>query len=259
MKVFLILIILIANSTLALAQITLEKKYSYSTTVCEFSGDDQYYYLMDVPQSQCRIYSTDHTLYKTINLPVPEGCYLSDIQLVSKHVFNTDNSIELLYIYEKYFNITSAYYVEYGLNIINEDGTNLLSLPDGGWAELKQVNGENKLLAYTYIYNELGYYEVSTNVYKLGGSGTKVSLVKPTGISVYPNPANSHLTISTEDNFEMIGGEFTLYTVGGKKVISYPITNKQQTIPIKNLPTGPYVYSISNKNNFKYSNIIIVR
>lgn len=259
MKTIILSLIFIASSVLAMAQISLEKSYDYSATSCEFSNGDQYYYLMDVALEQCRIYTTDHSLYKTINLTVPNNYYISDIQLVSTNVFNTDNTIELLYIYEKYVATTTGYYMEYGLRVINEDGSNLLTLDNGGYAALKQVNGENKLFAYTYIYNTSGYYEVSTNIYSLGGTTSTVSVTKM-DVSVYPNPANNKLIISTHDNPEIVGSEFNLYTVTGKKVMSQTITDKQeQVIPINNVPSGAYFYSINNENNFKYSNTLIVR
>jgi hypothetical protein len=53
------------------AQVTLEKKYDYSTSVVEFETLGYKYYLMDVPNGQCRIYNMDHSLFKTINCNVP--------------------------------------------------------------------------------------------------------------------------------------------------------------------------------------------
>jgi hypothetical protein len=55
------------------AQVTLDKKYDYSTSVVKLETLGYKYYLMDVPLGQCRIYNTDHSLLKTINCNIPGG------------------------------------------------------------------------------------------------------------------------------------------------------------------------------------------
>src|SRR5210317_1798820 len=68
------------------AQVTLEKTYNYSGTLTAIDSNEYKYFVMDVPMKQCRIYNEDHSLFKTINLTVPEGYFLYDIKFVSRKV-----------------------------------------------------------------------------------------------------------------------------------------------------------------------------
>lgn len=258
MKTLLITAIIIANSILAMAQVTLDKSYAYSTSNCEINGTD-YYFLMDVPSAQCRIYSNDHSLYKTINLTIPSGYYLSNVQFISTHLFNTDDLIELVYTYEKYVSTESSYYMIYGMAVTNENGNQLLLLSNGGFAEIKNIESQNKLLAYTYIYNTLGYYDVVTNIYSLGGTATISAKSTIKSNWIFPNPASNVVTINTEGYPEALGAEFSLYSVNGQKVMSTTINNKELVLPVNHLHPGQYTYSIKNKNILIHSNNIIIQ
>ena len=48
-------------------QLTLEQTYNYSVGVVKLETFGYKYFLMDVPNSQCRIYNMDHSLFKSIN------------------------------------------------------------------------------------------------------------------------------------------------------------------------------------------------
>jgi hypothetical protein len=260
MKTALISTLLFANTLFAVAQITLENTYAYSTSISEISENEYSYYLMDVAQNQCRLYNSSHELYKSISLSIPEGYYLSDIQFVTKNLFNTNDKIELLCIYEKYITNESGSYLQYGLAIVDEAGNSLLTLPNGGWAEIKQLDKDYKLLTYSYLYNPLGYYDVTTNVYTLGGTAENIDFAEDKVEMVYPNPAKDHIIVSPGILPESVGGQFTLFTISGQKVLSCPINTKEKfTFPINELPSGTYVYSVKNKNNLIQSNTLIIR
>jgi hypothetical protein len=121
MKSILTFAVLLLIYTAGNAQVSLEKKYDYSTSVVEFETLGFKYFLMDVPNGQCRIYNPDHSLFKTINCNVPAGFYLYDIKFLSEKLFDSDAGIELLCTFYKY-NETLQYY-EYDSKIINEDGS----------------------------------------------------------------------------------------------------------------------------------------
>ncbi len=260
MKALLISSILSFNLLLAFPQITLENSYSYSASVSEVNNDEYVYFLMDVPQKQCRIYNTSHVLQKTISLAVPDGYYLSDIKFVTKNLFNTDDLIELLYMYQKYITTEVGYYYQYGLGVVNENGSSLLTLADGGWAEVSHVSDDNKLLIYTYIYNPLGYYDVTTRVYSLGGSSDIIGYSRFENPIVFPNPAKDHIIISTNNLPENFKGDFTLFTIDGLKVLTLPVSKGQeQSISTGRLTSGTYLYSINEGNKMIHSDKIIIR
>lgn len=260
MKTLLGIFVFALSSLLSFSQITLENTYSYSVSVSNLENQEYFYFLMDVPQSQCRLYSTDHVLYKTINLTVPDGYYLSDIKFVTKNLFNTDDLIELLYIYEKYVTTTTGYYFQYGLGVVSETGNQLLTLPNGGWAEIKEVGDENKLLAYSYIYNPAGYYDVMSNIYMLGGDVSYVSYQKKeTGI-LFPNPASDQIRINTNTISNLVDGVFSIYTISGKKVSTMPINmNEEFSASTKHLASGTYIYTITDGGKMVQSNKLIIK
>jgi hypothetical protein len=101
------------------AQVTLDKKYNFSTAVVSFETLGYKYFLMDVPNAQCRIYNADHSLFKTINCNVPSGYFLYDIKFLSEKLFDSDSGIELLCTFSKYYS-TQNYY-EYNSKIIRSE------------------------------------------------------------------------------------------------------------------------------------------
>jgi len=261
MKTLLISAFLVFSSIISMAQITLDKAYSFSTTLTQLATDEYAYFLMDVPLKQCRIYNTSHVLIKTITITVPSGYYLSDIKFVTRHLFNSDDLIEILYIYEKYVPTATWYYYDYGLGVINENGIQLLTLVNGAFAEVKKEGNANKLLTYTYTYNLTGlYYDVATNIYSLGGTATYIPMNKIENEIVFPNPTDGKISISTASLPDFFQGEFKLFNTSGQQVLSVPVVKGEEpVISVGQLPAGAYIYSLGDKKIQLQSNKIIIR
>jgi hypothetical protein len=62
----------------------------------------------------------------------------------------------------------------------------------------------------------------------------------PLNLSVYPNPANHQIHITTQSK-----GGFNLYNANGQLVLSESITSKNTTISISNLKNGVYFYQFN--------------
>ena len=125
-NIFLVFVFLVGYIYAANAQVTLEKTYNYSTSIVELENLGYKYYLMDVPNEQCRIYNLDHSLFKTINCNVPSNFYLADIKFVSQNLFDNDAGIEILCVFYRYY--SSGQYYEYDTKIINDDGSLITSI-----------------------------------------------------------------------------------------------------------------------------------
>ena len=222
MKTTIISILLILAGHALNGQIQIENSYSFSGTLTEIDEGEFKYFVMDVPLKQCRIYNEDHSLYKTINLQIPSGYFLSDVKFVSRKTFNSDDNIELLYTYNKADLINSEYVYTYGMKVINELGTVLLNLADGGFAELKTGSNGTKLLAYTYTWSE-SFYLVSTNVYSLGGTTKSASSLLKSSMNIYPNPADETLHVELTDPSMLSGGNITISDISGRQVINRPL------------------------------------
>lgn len=147
------------------AQITLDKKYDYSTSIVNLETLGYKYFIMDVPNGQCRIYNYDHSLFKTINCNVPGGYYLSDIKFISEKLFDTDSGIELLCSFYKYN--SSMNYYEYASKIINEDGS-LIQLINGALYNFINYTSEKTYKLFSYCYDYSVFPEkVWTDIYDL--------------------------------------------------------------------------------------------
>lgn len=76
MKSSIVIVAVLLSGFALFAQPVLETTYSSSATICKLENTGEVYYLMDVLNKQCRIYNMEHSLYKTIALPIPDGYYL---------------------------------------------------------------------------------------------------------------------------------------------------------------------------------------
>jgi hypothetical protein len=245
-KPFLILVFL-ALMTTSYAQITLEHTYPASSTLTELSVSGYKYYLMDVPNSQCRIYNTDHSLWKTIAVTIPNGMYLSNIQYVSDSLFNKDSKVELAYTYYSYD--TTLLYFTYYTKVIDEDGIELLAIPGCSFVDIIATGSVGtKLLAYVYDYSLLPY-TINTLVYSLPGN------LPPGGISVegevflkkaYPNPAGSMVKIPYQLPQGINDAQILLINGSGQILKSYRVdlTFHELIIQTGDLPKGVLLYQL---------------
>jgi hypothetical protein len=105
------------------------------------------------------IYNLDHTVWKTVKLPLPKGHLLDEIKLVSTSTFNTDEAVEILYscvVYD-YIDIEMGLavdmdeYFHFTLNLINEKGDLLLKEENSNDYEIIESNGKRKLMIYKHV------------------------------------------------------------------------------------------------------------
>jgi hypothetical protein len=239
----------------SMAQITLEHTYTgVSAAYINLPVAGYKYYVMDVANSQCRMYNNDHSVWKTINLSVPSNYYLYDIQYVTENLFNTDNSIELLYV-SYIYNSALAYYT-YDTRIANESGTVLLSIPGGGYSYIYPAQTGSKLFIWTYNY-AVSPYTVNTSVYTIPGQVNTAAIDYPEYStqqfrSAYPNPAKNEVTIPYTLPSNVKQAELKLYAMNGQLVKSFVIDHTFSSIlvPTSELPAGMYMYRIES-NTYK--------
>ncbi|HNY02477.1 MAG TPA: T9SS type A sorting domain-containing protein [Bacteroidales bacterium] len=246
MKTFFISLLMLALSTGSYSQIQLEHDYAASATLTNLAVSGWKYYLMDVTTNQCRLYNMNHSLWKTISLSVPSGMYLYDVRYVTETLFNTDNKVELAYIYYSYD--TTLYYYTYYTKIINEEGTVLLSIPGCSYVDVIAAGSSGtKMLAYVYDYSVVNW-TINTLVYSVPGT-----LVAdgdgPEGVGTellpYPNPAGNWVTIPTAGHAGP--GSLDLFNSAGRPVRSLPFDSRNNTIaiPLTGLPAGVYHYRLN--------------
>jgi len=254
MKTTLLSILLILAGLALKSQIQLEQSYSFSGALTKIDEGEYKYFVMDVPLKECRIYNEDHSLFKTVNLQVPSDYFLSDIKFVSRKIFNSDDNIELLFIYYKTDLINSEYVYTYGMKVVNELGIELLNLSDGGFAELKTGSNGTKLLAYRYIWHD-SYYLVYTNVYALGGTTKSAAAQLQPSMKIYPNPADETLHVELADLSMHSGGQITIHDMAGHQMINQPFPSKtgQLSFGTEEWVPGTYILNIVSNNGTRLS------
>lgn len=245
------------------AQVTLEKKYDYSTSVVRLETQGYKYYLMDVPVGQCRIYNLDHSLFKTISCNVPSGFYLSDIKLLSENVFDSDPGIELLCTFYKY-NSSQNYY-EYDSKIINEDGSQILFI-DGALYNYINKTGENtyKLLSYCYDFS-VSPEKVWTNIYNLPGTVVSAEMLNEKSpdilLNAFPNPATHTLKVAYSLPENVTQGTLHLVDNSGRQVKQFVVDHHTDflMLDISKFQSGIYHYFIEYGNTKTPAKKLVVK
>lgn len=254
MKKYAFILILIVSVVFNLqGQITLEHTYTgVSAAYIKLPIAGYKYYVMDAANSQCRLYNDDHSLWKTINLSIPANYYLCDVQYVTENLFNTDNSIELLYV-SYIYNTALAYYT-YDTRIANESGTVLLSVPGGGYSYVYPALTGSKLFIWVYNY-AVSPTTVNTLIYTVPGQTSngindfpvdqQVSLSK-----AFPNPTTNLVTIQYSLPFNVKQAELKLYDMRGNMIKSFIVDHTFDNIVVQTneLPAGMYLYRIESSS-----------
>lgn len=241
------------------SQILYENGFNYSATLTQLEQAGTKYYLMDVPDEQCRLYNPDFSLWKTANFNIPNGQWLTGIQNVTQHLFNTDDLVEFLIIYYDYIETNNSYYYIYTTEVVNENGYVLLSIPGGSYAEVKSLTpDESKLFVYVYDYSTFPY-SVETRIY--GIPGMQTGIVEPEiwpyseGKSkaesiIYPNPSDGTLKLRMKALPYPESAWLMVRDTNGSLVRSLQINTgfSDQALPDMSLNNGVYFYNIESQN-----------
>lgn len=244
---FVMVSIVFALPMLTNAQLTLEKTYSgVSAGVAQTETYGSKYYVMDVSSAQCKIYNLDHSLWKTITLSVPSNYYLYDIQYVTDHLFNSDNSIELLYVCYNY-NSTGQYYT-YETRVVTETGAQLLALPGAGYNWITDVAGAGtKLFSYIYDYS-VSPYTVTTKVYAIPGNLPSVvnENLKNVDAKAWPNPVSGSLNIEFDLPKDVPSANLIIRNLSGQVVRSFHVDGYFGNLMVdaSGLASGTYFWSL---------------
>jgi len=130
-------------------------------------NDGSYKYLKyNKEDKKVLIYNLDNSLWRTVNLPLPENHILDEIKDISTNTFNDDDFVELIYscvVYEVADNIENPengyVQIEFTLNIINEEGDLILAVPGSNEMEIIKDQGGNKLLIYKHVGKHFSHEE----------------------------------------------------------------------------------------------------
>ena len=257
-----LLLLLLLPFGLINAQISFEASYNHSGAFIQLAGSGYKFYLMDVGNEQCRIYNTDHSIWKTVNLNIPDNHYLYDIRYVSENLFTNDNTLALCYIYYNYDEVNQYY--TYTAKVITEGGSELLSIPGAQYVYVNSLGNEGtRLTAYTYDYSVYPS-TVQTVIYDLPGQLVSND-ANGAGIAEsplpYPNPATDHIIIPYEIPGGADRGKMVLNDAAGKTIRTFEVDHNFKTLHIdaRQFPKGIYFYHLESGNFVSDAQKIIVR
>lgn len=80
------------------------------------------------------VLNLDHSVWKTVEIPLPKGHFLDEVKSISTNTFNEDHLVEILYtstVYDYKYSFENSTngedFISTSLNIINEKGEVLLT------------------------------------------------------------------------------------------------------------------------------------
>lgn len=160
MKALIISIGLLLMVSTGFSQLVQEEVVEGRFKTFQLDNGEAKYLRYDKKAEIISIYNLDHSVWKTVKLPLPKGHLLDEIKLVSTKTFNNDEAVEILYSCVVYdyskFNyedptISEDDYVSFTLNIIDENGKTLLKEDHSNNYEIIESNGKKKLLVYKHL------------------------------------------------------------------------------------------------------------
>lgn len=177
------------------------------------------------------VYTVNHTLIKTIPLPIPTGYQLYSFCGISDNLFNLDNKIEVLYSYYKYTpSVTS------NLVLYNEDGSLLQFFSGQCYGYTFNIDGSYKLETQAI------YADSTTSIYSL--PGTMVDIPNQNNqsdmFSLYPNPCSDHLSI----DLLSYPASLTITDMMGHIIAEQKLMSSTTSINTSGFNPGQYIYSI---------------
>ena len=246
---FLAIISLFIIQTKVISQITLVNTYDIALYVANIDDAGYKYYGIDYETNQVLMYNSDYSLWKTIDIDVPNNNSIDEIAYISSKLFNNDSNIELLVVFNEYIETsdTSGYFV-YTTKVVNENGVTFLDVPGGGYSTVYEIDeNEANLLVYIYDFS-VSPIEVSTNVYSIPGILTSSSEFN-TGFmleNAFPNPTRSFITVPYKLKNNTNTANIVIYNEIGIEVhreLLSPNTNNFR-LNISLFSKGVYFYSI---------------
>ncbi len=255
----------------AKAQLTLEHTFSpvsiyASGQVILFSSNGEKILMCDTGTNQVKLYNTDYSLWKTINLSHYAGYRFDNVSAISDNLFNSDNLVELVAVY--YNPSAGSYPTYFKSEVINENSVVVQDLGNAISAQVHVINGNYKLFTETYYAQaSAGKYDIYTLPGSLpcgqcGSLGTQRSgeenreALSPPA----PNPNSGGAVINYQLPVGVEQGTITIYNANGQSVKTYQVGNNFQSIDVSsaNLPSGVYYYNLTGAGITPMGNKMVV-
>ena len=157
MKTIILFLNLIVLSIPGFSQLTYEGSVNSKYKTIQLDDGSIKYFDFNSTNNELNFNNIDGSPWKRIKISLKRNEYFDEILLVSQYTINPDSSIEVAYTTTTFVSQPPNHEnpeaggnrIDYTLNIINEKGISLLSIPNSHALKLSSTNGKNKLLIYT--------------------------------------------------------------------------------------------------------------
>ncbi len=140
------------------SQLKLEGTIKSRYKTVQLENGELKYYFFNAKTEELTIYNLDDSVWKTIKLPLEKDHFFEEILFLSQKTINPDQRIEIIFSCSEYFYNTieedpdlSFDRIKYSLNIIDETGKKLLTVPNSHNLKITSANGQKKLLVYQTV------------------------------------------------------------------------------------------------------------
>jgi hypothetical protein len=232
-----------------LPTLNLEHTYGSPVSRIKLENSGEKYCMIDAQlNNSFQIYSSDHSLWKTIFLPVVDELFsVESLNHISENKINADNLLEVSYTTKK----TSLSGYVYESRVINENGLNLLTVAGSNGILVSKLDGlPNKLFGFMTDGIELISSQVA--VYSLGALGID-SFVDKDEVLIAPNPTNSIINIQSKFSIT----DAILYNSLGVKVKEFSDFDATK-MNVEIFPAGIYLLELLDSNNLKSTHKVII-
>jgi hypothetical protein len=244
------------GTSIVYSQILLENSYEGYVQSANLQVKGPVFYAIDFMNNQCNLFNPDHTIWKTIGVVPPGNKFIYDVHHVSQHLFNTDDLVEMAVEFYEYKIEDTVGYYEYTTEVINEEGSVLLSVDGGAFPQVFKITENTaKLSVFVYDYY-LSLTPVSTNIYSIPGIPSAVQTNEWMAASgslgiPYPNPVSNRLTIPANFTDRQGNGRLFITDELGHlmKCIDIQHSSPRIEIDVANFKAGTYLYWFETKEN----------
>lgn len=179
-------------------------------------------------------YNLDHTLWKSVSLPMPQEFNFSGIMDVSEQLIQPDSSLEIVYRIVKYVGTG----VEYGIMVCKEDGAILNEILGPNHMERSEFSGmETKFIATQATQN---FSQNIGSVYSI--NALSISDELSSDVKVYPNPTSGMLHVTSSKG---VIAQADFFTSDGKLVRSY-FHETIQSLNVEGFASGLYLLRLKD-------------
>lgn len=153
-KIPLFIQMLFFSVAIGYAQLSYEGKLDANMNIFQLKDGTIKFHKVDSGQKKLLVFNADNSLWKSIDLHIPEGHFIDDLKIIINAPIKNKNQFNVLftcYYFENYplEDVTKGFASQvFTLNVIDENGNFLLKIADASEYKLLSVNGNNKLLVY---------------------------------------------------------------------------------------------------------------